>query len=99
MIMGLTRRQRELLTYLRTREIAPSFSEMQGVLGLSSKSGVHRLIEALEERGYITRSPNRARSIELTPKALRFDTTAPMERVRRFSSDEVIHLPLHGRIS
>jgi SOS-response transcriptional repressor LexA len=61
----LTQKQAELLRYLKSRKTCPSFEEMMKALGLRSKSGVHRLIEALIERGHIKRLPNRARAIEL----------------------------------
>jgi repressor LexA len=65
----LTGKQRELLDFL-TRYIAenhhsPSFDEMREAVGLASKSGIHRLVTALEERGYIHRLANRARAIEV----------------------------------
>lgn len=66
---ALTAKQRELLDFLKaySSEFAqmPSFDEMRKGLGLASKSGVHRLIEALEERGFIRRIINRARAIEI----------------------------------
>ena len=61
----LTAKQQELLDYLRLCERAPSFEEMKNALGLKSKSGVHRLVNALEQRGYIRRLVNHARAIEL----------------------------------
>jgi repressor LexA len=61
----LTKKQQELLDYLRICERCPTFDEMKAVLGLKSKSGIHRLIEALEERGFIRRLANRARAIEV----------------------------------
>ena len=65
----LTRKQHELLRYIheRVREtgVPPSFDEMKDALDLRSKSGIHRLITALEERGFIRRLPNRARAIEV----------------------------------
>ena len=65
----LTRKQHELLTFIQTRledsGISPSFEEMKDALDLKSKSGVHRLISALEERGFIRRLPNRARALEV----------------------------------
>jgi repressor LexA len=64
-MIPLTYKQKELLDYLRSRETCPSFEEMRDALDLKSKSGVHRLIQALEERGYIRRCANRARAIEL----------------------------------
>ena len=68
MALGLTPKQCELLDYLSARGqtgVAPSFEEMKQHLGLRSKSGVHRLVAALEERGRIRRLPNRARCIEV----------------------------------
>lgn len=65
----LTAKQKQLLdfliAYLGEHKRAPSFEEMKAALGLSSKSGVHRLIAALEERKYIIRLQNRARAIEV----------------------------------
>jgi repressor LexA len=65
----LTRKQHELLRYINERlkesGVPPSFDEMKDALGLRSKSGVHRLITALEERGFIRRLPNRARALEV----------------------------------
>src|SRR4030088_1582452 len=65
----LTRQQHELLRLLTARlkeaGVPPSFDEMKDALDLRSKSGIHRLITALEERGFIRRLPNRARAIEV----------------------------------
>src|SRR5207249_2520937 len=65
----LTAKQRELLLFIDSRlkesGISPSFDEMREALDLKSKSGVHRLISALEERGFIRRLPNRARALEV----------------------------------
>ena len=65
----LTRKQIELLELIHTRMqqdgVAPSFDEMKDALSLRSKSGIHRLISALEERGFIRRLPHRARAIEV----------------------------------
>ncbi len=65
----LTRKQRDLLLFIHDRmnsgDIAPSFEEMKEALGLKSKSGVHRLISALVERGYLERLPHRARALEV----------------------------------
>ena len=64
----LTRKQHELLMFIEDRleatGISPSFEEMKEALGLKSKSGIHRLIRALEERGFLRRLPNRARALE-----------------------------------
>ena len=65
----LTRKQHELLLFIHERlkesGIPPSFDEMKDALELASKSGIHRLITALEERGFIRRLPNRARALEV----------------------------------
>ena len=65
----LTRKQYELLRFINERlkeaGVPPSFDEMKDALDLRSKSGIHRLITALEERGFIRRQPNRARAIEV----------------------------------
>ncbi len=83
----LTKKQHELLLYINDRisetGVSPSFDEMKDALGLRSKSGIHRLITALEEREFIRRLPNRARALEVvrlpdemaavnTPQAPRF---------------------------
>ena len=83
----LTRKQHELLLFIHDRlketGIPPSFDEMKEALDLASKSGIHRLITALEERGFIRRLPNRARALEV----LRLpDSIAPgLNAARRFS--------------
>jgi SOS-response transcriptional repressor LexA len=64
----LTTRQSQLLEFIMTEALSkrcPSFEEMKAALGLKSKSGIHRLIGALEERGFISRPPNRARCIQI----------------------------------
>lgn len=65
----LTKKQYELLMFIHQRVqrdgVSPSFDEMKDALGLRSKSGIHRLITALEERGFIRRLPHRARAIEI----------------------------------
>src|ERR1700746_2547189 len=65
----LTRKQAELLRFIHERlkeaGVPPSFDEMKDALDLRAKSGIHRLITALEERGFIRRLPNRARAIEV----------------------------------
>jgi len=100
----LTAKQRELLLLiddrLKTGGISPSFDEMRDALGLKSKSGVHRLISALEERGFIRRLPNRARALEVLkvpdaapPAAL---TNRP---VMAAPANDTIEIPLHGKIA
>jgi repressor LexA len=65
----LTQRQRDLLTFIKEfifeNGYSPSFVEMTEAIGLKNKSGVHRILTALEERGYIYRLKNRARAIEV----------------------------------
>lgn len=117
----LTRKQHELLTFIQTRledsGISPSFEEMKEALDLKSKSGVHRLISALEERGFIRRLPNRARALEVirdsdassnSKAAQRAATTAAaapaLAALRsiappRAPANDVIEIPLHGRIA
>ncbi len=86
----LTRKQHELLRFIheRLREtgIPPSFDEMKDALDLKSKSGIHRLITALEERGFIRRLPNRARALEV----LRLpETVGGVAAQRRFTPSVV----------
>src|SRR5215207_164044 len=65
----LTKKQHELLMFVNQRltatGVAPSFDEMKDALNLRSKSGIHRLISGLEERGFIRRLPHRARALEV----------------------------------
>ena len=100
----LTRKQHELLLYIDRRlsetGISPSFEEMKEALDLKSKSGVHRLISALVERGFIRRLPNRARALEVlkVPEADRAVGKAPATPPRA-ANDDVLDIPLHGRIA
>jgi repressor LexA len=85
----LTRKQHELLMFVHERlkesGVPPSFDEMKDALDLRSKSGIHRLIKALEERGFIRRLPNRARALEVLrlPDSVAPGAAAP--RTRGFS--------------
>src|ERR1700683_4335833 len=80
----LTRKQHELLVYINRRladsGVSPSFEEMKIALGLRSKSGIHRLISGLQERGFIKRLPHRARALEVIK--LREQTARPLTRAR-----------------
>ena len=82
----LTRKQSELLRFINERlketGVPPSFDEMKEALDLRSKSGIHRLIIALEERGFIRRLPNRARALEVL--RLPESSTPSLARARRF---------------
>ena len=83
----LTRKQSELLRFIHERlqeeGVPPSFEEMKDALDLRSKSGIHRLIMALEERGFIRRLPNRARAIEVL--RLPESATVAAPRPQKFS--------------
>jgi repressor LexA len=98
----LTRKQHELLIYideqLAKTGISPSFEEMKEALDLKSKSGVHRLISALEERGFIRRLANRARALEVLKMPETRPAAAPA-RLPQAANDSVVDLPLHGRIA
>ncbi|ANY20712.1 LexA repressor [Tsuneonella dongtanensis] len=109
----LTAKQRELLHFITVRleesGISPSFEEMKEALDLKSKSGVHRLISALEERGFIRRLANRARALEVirqpedsvaAPRTRSADNVVPLRPpVRPEPANDVVELPLHGRIA
>jgi repressor LexA len=77
----LTRKQHELLMFIHERiketGVSPSFDEMKEALDLASKSGIHRLITALEERGFLHRLPHRARALEVTRLPEQATTAAP----------------------
>lgn len=110
----LTKKQKDLLLFIHERmndgDIAPSFDEMREALGLKSKSGIHRLITALVERGYLERLPHRARALEV--KKLPEGYRPPSDDVSRAAAQakEIagIHagvlaqfqsIPMHGRIA
>jgi repressor LexA len=113
----LTRKQLELLRFIHERltesGVPPSFDEMKDALDLRSKSGIHRLITALEERGFIRRLPNRARAIEVIKQPdsygagrARGFTPSVIEgnlgRVRAPSEDDSggpVAVPVMGRIA
>ncbi|WP_379546676.1 transcriptional repressor LexA [Qipengyuania sp. DSG2-2] len=114
----LTAKQHELIQFIQQRleetGISPSFEEMKEALDLKSKSGVHRLISALEERGFIRRLPNRARALEVirqpedaVPGAVKKPQAANDLVGARTSApaaspqpaNDVIEIPLHGRIA
>ena len=100
----LTAKQHELLLFINKRlnesGVSPSFDEMREALDLKSKSGVHRLISALEERGFIRRLPNRARALEVLKLP---ESAAPVPLAQRpvvpTAANDTIEIPLHGRIA
>ena len=115
----LTQKQHELLCFIDDRlkdsGVSPSFEEMKEALGLKSKSGIHRLISALEERDFIRRLPNRARALEVLKlpeggvqesASSNVVTLHPENPVREVISNpapaannDVLEIPLHGRIA
>ena len=104
----LTAKQHELLRFIddriRKTGVSPSFDEMREALDLKSKSGVHRLISALEERQFIRRLPNRARALEVLrmPEGAQSPlNTAPPPQLRpvRTPANDTVEIPLHGRIA
>jgi repressor LexA len=110
----LTRKQHELVCFIDDRlnetGVSPSFEEMKEALDLKSKSGVHRLISALEERGFIRRLANRARALEVVKmpergevikKAGDSNVVAMPTRMPSVPqpANDVLQIPLHGRIA
>ncbi|WP_397586921.1 transcriptional repressor LexA [Sphingobium fuliginis] len=112
----LTPKQQELLSFIQTRleegGVSPSFEEMKEALDLRSKSGIHRLINALEERGFIRRLPNRARALEVLklPDAMHRApkvvvpakpplTPGPAASRPPVAANDILEIPLHGRIA
>ncbi len=112
----LTKKQLELLRFINQRVqrdgVAPSFDEMKEALSLRSKSGIHRLITALEERGFIRRLAHRARAIEIVkfpdamqkstgfrPRVIEGDKVDPPRAARAVAVAKVVDLPLMGRIA
>lgn len=113
----LTAKQHELIRFIQQKleetGISPSFEEMKEALDLKSKSGVHRLISALEERGFIRRLPNRARALEVVklpedavmgsakPSAANDAVSAamPAKTSAPAPANDIIDVPLHGRIA
>ena len=89
----LTKKQKELYDYLRSyiskSNISPSFEEMKVALGLKSKSGIHRLITSLEQRGFIKRLKHKARAMEIIKKS---------DESSSESSNNEILIPLAGNI-
>lgn len=106
----LTAKQHQLLRFIHERleasGISPSFDEMKEALGLKSKSGIHRLITALEERGFIRRLPNKARALEVLrlpdgsqPARGAAILAFPRPKAGGSAQPEGVAIPLHGRIA
>jgi repressor LexA len=94
----LTGKQHELLVFIDARirkdGVSPSFEEMREAVGLSSKSGIHRLLTALEERGFVRRLANRARAMEVLKPPIPGQKAVPAA-----ANDGVVGIPLYGRIA
>jgi repressor LexA len=95
----LTKKQKELFVYLNnyisSNDISPSFEEMKNAVNLKSKSGIHRLITSLEQRGYIKRLKHKARAMEITKDL-------PNQNVKSIDSshnDSFLNIPLVGSIA
>ena len=106
----LTKKQRDLLLFINERlhenGVAPSFDEMKDALNLKSKSGIHRLIGALEERQFIRRLPNRARALEILRLPNSEEKSAPDNLFKpdfgnkeAVSDPNTVDIPMHGRIA
>jgi repressor LexA len=112
----LTRKQHELLMFIHERiketGVSPSFDEMKEALDLASKSGIHRLITALEERGFLRRLPHRARALEVVKLPQQATAAAPPKGRSPFkpqlveaaaaipaAANESRDLPVLGRIA
>ncbi|WP_415184646.1 transcriptional repressor LexA [Phaeovulum sp.] len=111
----LTHKQLELLDFIQKRTmrdgVPPSFDEMKEALDLRSKSGIHRLITALEERGFIRRLAHRARAIEIvklpdamerpgfSPRVIAGDRTDPPKGALPVETVYAMELPVMGRIA
>ena len=115
----LTKKQHELLLFVSERlsrtGISPSFDEMKDALHLKSKSGIHRLITALEERGFVRRLPHRARALEglklpdavvpaakpgpFAPNVIAGDFGGALPGRQAANDAPTMELPLYGRIA
>ena len=95
----LTEKQRDLLLLIdkriKTDGVPPSYDEMKDHLGLASKSGIHRLITALEERGFIRRLPNKARALEV----LKLPTDGASANPSPIAANDSVQVPLVGKIA
>lgn len=101
----LTQKQHDLLKFidkrLKKNSVSPSYDEMKDALGLASKSGIHRLITALEERGFIRRLPHRARALEVLKLPGQAENAAPVASAADIldAANDQMSIPLLGKIA
>lgn len=106
----LTKKQAALLLYINEtllkEGVCPSYEEMRDHLGLHSKSGIHRMVSALEERHFIRKLPNKARALEILalpqekyikPSKNQIKSSAP--RLKEVANDNSVEIPLYGKIA
>jgi len=95
----LTKKQKELFVYLNnyisSNEISPSFEEMKNAVNLKSKSGIHRLITSLEQRGYIKRLKHKARAMEITKDL----PNKNVKSINSYKEESFLNIPLVGSIA
>ena len=95
----LTKKQKELFVYLNnyisSNDISPSFEEMKNAVNLKSKSGIHRLITSLEQRGYIKRLKHKARAMEITKNL----PNKNINNIESSNDDSFLNIPLVGSIA
>ena len=95
----LTKKQKELFVYLNnyisSNDISPSFEEMKNAVNLKSKSGIHRLITSLEQRGYIKRLKHKARAMEITKDL----PNKNVKSINSFMEESYLNIPLVGSIA
>lgn len=99
----LTQKQHDLLVFidkrLKKNSISPSYDEMKDALGLASKSGIHRLITALEERGFIRRLPHKARALEILKLPGDDNSTSSVSDMAIQAANDGGRVPLVGKIA
>jgi len=92
----LTHKQKELFVYLNnyisSNDISPSFEEMKNAVNLKSKSGIHRLITSLEQRGYIKRLKHKARAMEITKELKNNNNSIPGKKVLDNKKREILKI-------
>jgi len=95
----LTKKQKELFVYLNnyisSNDISPSFEEMKNAVNLKSKSGIHRLITSLEQRGYIKRLKHKARAMEITKNL----PNKNVNNIESSNDNSFLNIPLVGSIA